>query len=143
MARFATTISIAGVVFSGCRGLIQEGEGFADSVRGSVELSMNSRPDVQTIDTLYKGTFFGLELGSSDGAITIAKCKEVINAIKLARLSTQWFPFLYIDEQYNLNLRVKPDYNQKWYQYGPFSEGYVKGVTFRFVVHEAVAVSLI
>lgn len=142
MPRFATTITIAGISFSGCRGVLINGEEFADSVRGSVNFGNDSTPIDCTIDTLFKGVLFGIDLGSDDGAITIVKLNQTLNAIKAARNSVGYFVFVYVDETINLNLNCIQDFNQQWYSKGEFSEGYIKGIQFRFIVKSANAVSL-
>lgn len=142
MARFAEQIEIAGVVFTGCKGLLLDGNQFSDSVRGSIDWANDSTPHVQIVDTQYKGILFGISLGSEDSAGLIETYHQTVAAIKAQRTNPGYSLVEYEDEQYVLELRVKPDYNQIWYSYGPFSEGYLKGVTFRFVVVQALNVEM-
>lgn len=138
MARFASQIVIAGIVWSGCKGLLQDGDVFVDSDKGSTDWALDSTPYNDVFNTAYRGAQFGIELGAEDAGLQITKVNQTLNAIKQGVK----FPVLYTDEQYILNLMCKRDYSQKWYSHGKFSEGYVKGVTFRFVVDTAISVAL-
>ena len=143
MARYASKIEIAGVVFTGCKGLLLDGSELADPIKGSVEWAMDSTPHPQTINTQFRGVQFGIAIApESDSGIQIAKVNQALNAIKTARGTVGYFVFDYIDEQYNVKVKAIPDYSQQWYKTDKFSEGFVSNVVFRFIVREAIAVSL-
>lgn len=142
MARFASVIEIAGISYTGCRGLLINGEEFADAIRGSVNWGLESTPHPHSIDTLFKGLPFGVSLGSDDGGNLISKVNLTLNAIKTARATVGYFTFVWVDEQYNINAKLIQDFNQQWYTTGRYSEGVIKGITFRFIVREANAISL-
>ena len=142
MPRFPSVIEIAGIVYTGCRGLLIDGHQFADSVKGSVEWAMDSTPHPQTIDTQFKGVQFGFQLGMDDGAVTIEKVAQTVQAIKDSRASIGHFPFYVVDSQYTIDVDAVPDYTQVWYNTGRYSDGYVKEVVFRFIVMQANEVIL-
>lgn len=139
MARFATTIVIAGITYSGCKGLLLDGQQFADPVKGSVAWAMDSTPHPQSVNTQFKGLQFGVSLGEGQAANLISKVNSTIIAIRSAMNTNEWFPLLWTDEQYTLSLRCIKDFSQQWYSYGPYSEGYLQSVVFRFIVHEKIS----
>ena len=140
--RYADLIEIAGVSFTGCKGLLLDGDGFADPVRGSIDWSIDSTPVEQVLDTQLKGTQFGVALGTDGGANLISEFNNTLYAITRQLREQGWFSFVWQDQQYNIDAKVRKDWSQRWYQYGKYSAGYLESVVFRFVVLEANLITL-
>jgi len=129
MARWATTIVIAGIVFTGCRADILDGDQFASPYRGSVEWANDGTADAQIVNIGTKGNPFGISLLSNE----IVKIKQALTAINLAVADNTTFAVNVVDEVYAINVNAIPDWNQKWFSHGIHSEGWLESVVFRFV----------
>lgn len=142
--RFPSLIEIAGISYTGCRAKLLNGEEFADSFRGSVNNGIDSTPHIHGVETLYRGLPFGVIVApDDDSGVEISKVNQTLNAIKTNRATVGFFVFRLDDAQYSISVKAIPDYNQVWYSTGDkYSGEYVSQVTFRFIVREAIAVSL-
>lgn len=134
MARWATTIVVAGVVFTGCRGEIVGAEKFKNQYRGSVEWCASGRPDVQHVNVSGKGLQFGLNMLS----VELAKFNAALAAISTAQASNSTFAVNLVDEAYTINVNAVPDYTQNWNQHGVPAQGYVPNVVWRFISYSLV-----
>ena len=129
MARWATTIVIAGIVFTGCRADILDGDQFASVYRGSVEWANEGTADAQIVNVGTRGNPFGIALLSNE----IIKIKQALAAVNLAVANNTTFAVNVVDEVYTINVNAIPDWNQKWFSHGPHSDGWLESVIFRFV----------
>lgn len=133
MARWATEVVIAGVDFTGCRAEVLDGDGFVSNVAGSVDWGNDFSPSIQVFDREKKGIAFGLQFGT----MAIDKLNDTIDAIQAAAALQTGFRVqveegLFSDER-AIDVDAVVDYNQRWLTKGPHSEGYIEGVTLRFI----------
>lgn len=140
--RFADLIIIAGIDYSGCRGLITDGAGFADPVRETVDWSINANPVNQILNTNFIGMQFGITIGADNAGNLITKVNDTLLAIR-AQLGTDGtFHFQWEDQQYKIEARCVKDTTQAWYQYGPYSAGYLESIVFRFIIKQNISIKL-
>jgi hypothetical protein len=129
MGRFASTIEIAGVSFTGCRGFILDGEQFATSVRGSADWAADGTPHVQMVAVGAKGLQFGVQLVQSQNA----KLAEMLEAIEDAQAQGQTFEVRLADGLFDIHVHAYVDFTQGWFQRGQESEGWTANTTVRFI----------
>lgn len=129
MARWATTIEVAGVSFTGCRGEILDGWQFATPYSGSIDTAADGTPHPQVVNRGVKGLAFGLQLASAQ----IATILEALEAINDAIAAQEAFAVRLADGLFDIDVVAHVDYSQQWFAPGKESEGWVEGVTFRFV----------
>lgn len=129
MPRWATTVEIAGIVFTGCRAEVLDGEQFASEFRGSVDWGNDGSADAQMVNVGTRGNSFGIQMLSNE----IGKVQDTLEAINAKLTLKQTFVVKIIDEMYSINVNAIPDFNQKWFSAGRPAEGWVENVQFRFV----------
>lgn len=130
MPRWASTITIAGVDFSGCRGLIQGGSEFDTEWRGSIDWAADGTPHVQIIDVGVKGLPFGIQIPN----IEASKIASALTAIRAAEATQSTFVVELTDALNTISVLAYPDYSQRpWFTHGPESEGMIADVVFRFI----------
>jgi hypothetical protein len=129
MPRWATTIEVAGVVFTGCRGEILDGQEFLTPYAGSVDWAAEGTPQPQVVNRGVRGIQFGLQMASTEAA----KLAALADAVAAAQAAQEAFPVRLVDELYDINVLAHPDYTQRWLAHGRPAEGWVEGVTLRFV----------
>lgn len=135
MARWATTIIVAGVDFSGCRGEIINGKVFQSTVRGSVDWVAGGDISTQHVVVGVKGHTFGLQMLSSD----LTKVDNMFTAIDAAMAAGNTFVVNLIDELQTINLNCIVNYNEDWADYGQPAQGYVPNVRLLFISKSAVS----
>lgn len=140
--RFADLIEIAGVSFTGCRGILLDGFGFADPVKESVDWALDATPVNQLFNTQFRGLQFGVSIGEDNAANLISKVNNTIYAIRNSVQLNGWFTFEWIDKQYNIEARIIKDSSQQWFTYGKYSGDYLESIVFRFIIKEAIAITL-
>ena len=130
MARWATTIEVAGVSLTGCRGLILDGNNFGSSYRGSVDWANDGTPYPQFVNVGVKGIAFGLSLTSTEASDLTA----ILTAIQTSEAARGTFRVHLVDGLYNIDVNAVADYSQQqWLTHGRESEGWIEEVTFRFI----------
>jgi hypothetical protein len=134
MARWATTIVIAGVSLTGCRGEIVDASTFASPHQGSVEWAADGTPHPQVIEVGKVGKQFGIQMVSTK----TTDLQSVLEAIRDAEADLDTFVVHIVDELYDINVNVFQDYTQSPFTHGQPASGYTPNVLFRFVVHSEV-----
>lgn len=134
MPFWATEAEIAGIVFTGCRADILDGNEFSSPFRGSLDWANNGRADSQIVNVGVRGNLFGVQILSNE----VLKVKDALAAINTAIAAQNTFPVKLTDEMYSINHLCDVDWNQKWFVHGKAREGWIENVTFRFVSKEAV-----
>lgn len=133
MARWATVVEIAGVIFSGCRAEMLDGKGLMSNYSGSVDWGNDYSPSVQTFNRGKKGVPFGIQFVSME----IEDLQDMVDAIKTAQAAGNSFRVKITDGIFSgtnaLDLNATPDYNVDWLQTGSHSEGWVTNVILRFI----------
>jgi hypothetical protein len=134
MARWATTITVAGITLTGCRGEIVDGAVFASERKGSVEWAAEGTPHPQTIDVGVKGNQFGLQMVSTE----TTKLNDVLAAIQTSEGGQTTFVVHIVDELYDINVNAFLDYSQSFFTHGTPSGGYTPNVLLRFIAFSEV-----
>ena len=129
MARWATRIEIAGIVFTGCRAEIIDGAGFASNYRGSYEYVNNGNIVEQTVGIGTRGIQFGLSMESAENE----KVQNLLNALKVAQAARTSFEVKLTDELYTIDVLATTDWAREWFSHGRPASGYIERVVFRFV----------
>lgn len=130
MPRWASKIIIAGIDFTGCRGLIINGAELTDDVGGSVEYAADGTPHIQTVTVGKKGHPFGISMPN----IEASKISSARTAIKTAEAAQEAVEVWFTDALDDIHVLAYPDYSQRpWFSHGPESEGMIQDVTFKFI----------
>jgi hypothetical protein len=130
MPRWASKIIIAGVDFSGCRGLIAGGSEFDSSIEGSIDWAASGAVYVQSFEVGEVGQPFGVEMTVGIEASKIAEARAAIQA---AQSAGQPFEVWLTDALRDIHVFAYPDYRGAWFTSGPESEGRVDNVSYKFI----------
>ena len=134
MARWATTIVIAGVTFTGCRGELIDAEKFLSNYVGSVKWANSGDAISQVVNVGKKGNTFGIRMISAE----ISKLQTMFTNIEAATAALGTFAVNIVDAEYNINVNCIKDFNQKFYTRGKAGEGWAEDVVLRFISRSAV-----
>lgn len=135
MARGLSTIVIAGVTFTGCKGHLLNGSKFFSPFVGSTTWANSGDAKSQIVNVGVKGNAFGIQMES----VEVSKLSTLRTAIATAEAGSLLFAVNAVDGLYTVNHYCTRDYSQEeWLQHGEVSEGYVENVIIRFVSRSAV-----
>jgi hypothetical protein len=130
MARWLTTIEIAGIVFTGCRGELIDAEKMNSSYVGSVTWANTGSANANIVNVGRKGNAFGIRMNSAQ----VSKILQVETAVAITEGTGSTFAVKAIDDMYNLHVYSIKDYSRpKWMTHGKISEGWAENVEFRMI----------
>ena len=131
MPRWASVIAVAGVTFTGCRGIILDGEVFSSTYAGSVTWANSAKANAQIVNKGVKGNRFGLQMDSAESS----KLVTMLAAMQTAESGAGTFLVNLVDEFVTINHYCLKDYSlgDKWFQKGQTSEGWTENVILRFI----------
>jgi len=131
MARWATTVTIGGVDFTGCRAEIIDGEPFFSEYVGSVDYGNDKTVHAQVVNRGTKGVAFGIQFVSSEQG----DIEDLVDAVRAAQGSNATFNTTITDGIFEVNVNSIPDYNQSkgWLTLGKHSEGWYENMLIRVI----------
>ena len=134
MGRFASTVVIAGVTFSGCRVILLDAEKFLSAYVGSVAWANSGKANAQIVNVGVKGNAFGLQMDTAE----VSKLLTLADNTETAESTLGTFGVQVVDDMYSFNVNCIKDYTQKWITHGLVSEGWAESVIIRVISQSAV-----